>query len=150
MEALQMDPTKITTIIQWPIPKRLCDFHSFLGFGNLDRHFIQDYSHLATPLTQLTQKGTLFMWSGLCQAAFERLKEAFSTAPILIHCDFDKEIVVETDASEIASASILSEPTPDRLLRPIGFFSEKHTPAECNYDIYDKELMAGVLTFEKW
>jgi len=135
IEGLQMDPAKITTIIQWPIPKRLCDFRSFLGFGNLDRRFIQDYSHLATPLTQLTKKGTPFMWSGLCQAAFERLKEAFSTAPILIHCDFDKEIVVETDASEIASAGILSEPRPDRLLRPIGFFSEKHTPAECNYDI---------------
>jgi len=77
------------------------------------------------------------------------LKEAFTTAPILIHFDFDKEIVVETDASDIASAGILSQPGSDGLLHPIAFFSKKHTPAECNYDIYDKELMAVVRAFEE-
>jgi len=144
-----MDPAKITTIIEWPIPKKLHDVRSFLGFGNFYRRFIQDYSHLARPLTQLTKKGTPFVWKDLCQAAFERLKEAFTMAPILIHFDFDKEIVVETDASDIASASILSQPGSDGLLHPIAFFSKKHTPAECNYDIYDKELMAGVRAIEE-
>jgi len=90
------------------------------------------------------------VWSDLCQAAFERLKEAFTTAPILIYFDFDKEIVVQTDASDIASAGILSQPRPDSLLHPIAFFSKKHTSAECNYDIYDKELMAVVRAFEEW
>jgi len=70
--------------------------------------------------------------SDLCQATFERLKEAFTTAPILIHFDFDKEIVVETNASNIASAGVLSQPGPDALLHPIAFFSKKHIPAECN------------------
>jgi len=107
-EGLQMDPAKITTIIEWPIPKKFRDVRSFLGLGNFYRRFIQDYSHLVRPLTQLTQKGTPFVWSDLCQAAFERLKEAFTTASILIHFDLDKEIVVETDASDIASAGILS------------------------------------------
>jgi len=78
------------------------------------------------------------------------LKEAFTTAPILIHFDFDKKIVVETDASDIASASILSQPGSDGLLHPIAFFSKKHIPAECNYDIYDKVLMAMVRAFEDW
>jgi len=145
-----MDPAKITTIIEWPIPKKLRDVRSFLGFGNFYRHFIQDYSHLARPLTQVTKNGTPFVWSDLCQAAFERLKEAFTTAPILIHFDFDKEIVVETDASDIASAGILSQPGSAGLLHPIAFFSKKHTAAECNYDIYDKEFMAVVRTFEEW
>jgi len=90
------------------------------------------------------------MWSDICQAAFERLKEAFTTAAILIHCDFDNKIVVETDASDIASAGILSPPGLDGLLHPIGFFLKKHTPAKCNYDIYDKELMAVVRAFEQW
>jgi len=57
---------------------------------------------------------------------------------------------VETDASDIASAGILSQPGSDGLLHPIAFFSKKHTPAECNYDIYDKELMAVVRAFEEW
>ena len=90
------------------------------------------------------------MWSDLCQAAFERLKEAFTTTPILIHFDFDKEIVVETDASNIASAGIFSQLGPDGLLHPIAFFSKKHTPAESNYNIYDKESMAVVCVFEEW
>jgi len=72
------------------------------------------------------------------------LKEAFNTASIVIHFDFNKEIVVETDASDIASAGRLSQPGPDGLLYPIAFFSKKHIPAECNYVIYDKELMAVV------
>jgi len=148
-EGLQMDPAKITTIIEWPIPKKLRDVPSFLGFRNFYRRFIQDYSHLARPLTQLTKKGTAFVWLDLCQAAFERLKEAFTTAPILIHFDFDKKMVVETDGSDIASAGILSQPGSDRLLHPIAFFSKKLTPAECNYNIYDKELMAVVRAFEE-
>jgi len=145
-----MDPAKITMIIEWPIPKKSCDVRTFLGFGKFYRRFIQDYSHLARPLTQLTKKGTQFILSDLCQAAFERLKEAFTTAPILIHFDFDKEIVVETDASNIASAGILSQPGSDGLLHSIAFFSKKHTPVECNYDIYDKELIAVVRAFEEW
>jgi len=149
MEGLRMDPAKITTIIEWPMPKKVRDVRSFLGFGNFYRRFIQDYSHLARLLTQQTKKGTPFIWSNLCQATFERLKEAFTTAPILIHFDFDKEIVVETDASDIASAGILSQPGSYGLLHPIAFFSKKHTPAECNYDIYDKELMALARAFEE-
>jgi len=145
-----MDPAKITTIIEWPIPKKLPHVRSFLVFRNFYRRFIQDYSHLARPLIKITKKGTPFVWSDLCQAAFKRLKEAFTTAPILIHFDFDKEIVVETDTSDIASASILAQPEPDELLHPIAFFSKKHTPTECNYDIYNKELMAVIGAFEKW
>jgi len=149
-EGLRMDPAKITTIIEWPIPKKLHDVSSFLRFGSFYRPFIRDYSHLARPLTQLTKKGTPCVWSDLCQAAFERLKEAFTTAPILIHFDFGAQIVVKTDASDIASAGILSQPGPDGLLHSIAFFSKKHTRAECNYDIYDKELMAVVHAFEEW
>jgi len=148
-EDLRKDPAKITTIIEWPFSKKLRDVRSFLGFGNSYRRFVQDYSHLAMPQTQPTKKGTQFVWSDLCQAAFERLNEAFTTAPILIHFDFDKEIV-ETNASDIASAGILSQPGADGLLHPIDFFSKKHIQAECNYDICDKELMAVVRAFEEW
>jgi len=78
------------------------------------------------------------------------LKEAFTTPLILIHFDFDMEIVMETDALEIASASILSQPGPDGLLHPITLFSKKQTLAECSYDMYDKRLMAVVPAFEEW
>ena len=117
-----MDPVKITTIVEWPVPKKLRDVHSFLGFGNFNRRFIKDYSRLARLLTQLTMKGVPFVWNYTCQDAFETLKEAFTTAPILIHFDYDKEIVVETNASDIASAGVLSQPGSDGRLHPIGLF----------------------------
>jgi len=60
-EGLRMDPAMIITIIEWPIPKKLRDVRSFLGFGNFYRRFIPDYSHRARPLTQFTKKGTPFV-----------------------------------------------------------------------------------------
>jgi len=134
-------------IIEWPVPKSLCNLRIFFGFGNLYRRFIQEYSHLARPLTQLTRKGIPFVSSDVCQAAFDRLKEAFTTALILTHFDLDNEMVVETDAANIASAGILSQPRPNRLLHTVAFTSKKHTPSECNYDIYDKELIGW---YEPW
>jgi len=75
---------------------------------------------------------------------------AFTSAPILRHFDPDREIIVETDTSDYVSAGILSQYGDDGILHPVSFFSKKHSPAECNYEIYDKELMAIVKAFEEW
>jgi len=82
--------------------------------------------------------------------AFDTLKRAFTTAPTLRHFDHDRQIIVETDASDYVSAGVLSQYDDDGILHPVAFFSKKHSPAECNYEIYDKELMAIVRCFEKW
>ena len=81
--------------------------------------------------------------------AFQRLKAAFTSAPILRHFDREKECVVETDASDNVSAGILSQIADDGLLHPVAFLSKKHSPAECNYEIYNKELMAIIRSFEE-
>ena len=79
------------------------------------------------------------MWSSDQQAAFDQLKNAFTTAPILRHFDYEREIIVETDASDYVSAGILSQHDDDGILHPVTFYSKKHSPAEYNYEIYDKE-----------
>ena len=84
------------------------------------------------------------------QHAFESIKEAFSTAPILQHFDPEKECVVETDASDYVSSAVLSQPDHEGVLCPVAFLSRRHLPAECNYKIYDKELLAIVRAFEEW
>jgi len=71
-------------------------------------------------------------------------------APILHRFDDDCNIVVETDASDFVSAAVLSQYDDEGTLHPMVFFSKKHSPAECNYEIYDKELMAIVWVFEEW
>ena len=57
---------------------------------------------------------------------------------------------METDASDYVSAGVQSQYGEDDILHPVAFFSTKHSPAECNYEIYDKELMAIVRAFEHW
>jgi hypothetical protein len=73
-----------------------------------------------------------------------------TTALILHHFDYDREAIVETDASDYISAGILSQYDDEGILHPVAFFSKKYSPAECNYEIYDKELMAIVRAFEEW
>src|SRR5205807_7263902 len=147
---IRMDNAKVETIIAWPIPDRVRDVRAFLGFGNFYRRFIRAFSRLAQPLTALTKKGQPFVWTSECQSAFDKMKTAFTTAPVLTHFDFEKDVVIETDASDFVSAGIMSQRDDEGILHPVAYYSKKHSPAECNYDIYDKELMAVVRAFEEW
>ena len=101
-------------------------------------------------MAKLTRKNVPFKWDHDCQAAFQHLKDSFTSAPILQHFDPDKEIFVETDASDYVSAAILSQCNEAGILHPIVFFSKKHSTAACNYEIYDKELLAIIRCFEEW
>ena len=67
-----------------------------------------------------------------------------------MHFDYDKEITIESDASDYVSAGIMSQYDESGTLHPVAFFSKKHSPAECNYEINDKELMAILWAFEEW
>ena len=96
------------------------------------------------------QKDTPFTLGDSQQNAFDKLKEAFSTTPVLIHFDPSNPIVVETDASKYAIAAILSQISPkDGDIHPIAFYSQG-MPTELNYEIYDKELLAIYAAFKQW
>ncbi|KAI0995691.1 Transposon Tf2-9 polyprotein, partial [Podosphaera aphanis] len=147
---IKMDPRKVETVKNWSTPKSLKDLQAFLGFANFYRRFIHGFSKIAFPLTKLSRKDTSFIWTTQAQTAFETLKNAFTEAPILAHFDPDKAITIETDASDYVAAGILSQPDNSGVLRPVAYFSKKHSPAECNYEIYDKELLAIIRAFEEW
>ena len=70
-----MDPAKVKMVVEWQTPRSLRDVQCFLGFANFYRKFIQDYSKLVLPLTQLTKKGQSFVWSEEADMAFEGLKK---------------------------------------------------------------------------
>ena len=79
--------------------------------------------------------------------AFESLKKAFTSAPILAHVDPEKPFIIEADASDFALGSILSQQGDDEKLHPVAFHSRKFDAAEINYEIHDKELLAIVDSF---
>ena len=68
----------------------------------------------------------------------------------MTHFNAEMEIIVKTDTSDYVSASIMSQYDDNGVLHPVAYFSKKHSPAECNYEIYDKELMAIIRCFEEW
>lgn len=146
-----MDPEKYRAIEEWPRPKTVKEIQSFLGFANFYRRFIDEYSGIVVPLTRLTRKDTVFPWTGKCEEAFLKLKEAFSGAPVLAHFNPEFPIIVETDASDYAVSRIISQVDPaDNDICPIAFYSRTMAPAELNYEIYDKELLAIYAAFRQW
>ncbi|KAH0602478.1 uncharacterized protein H6S33_008817 [Morchella sextelata] len=147
---IKMDPRKVQTVKNCTVPKTVKDVQAFLGFASFYRRFIRGFLELASPLTRLTRKDISFECISEAQTVFNALKEAFTTAPILTHFDPEKEITVETDASDYISAGVLSQYDDNGTLRPVAYFSKKHSPAECNYEIYEKELLAIIRSFEEW
>lgn len=149
-DGVKMDPAKVKTILEWEISSCVKDVQGFLGFANFYRRFIHGFSRIVAPLVHLTKKGAPFDFNDRCKAAFRKLQLAFTTAPILRHFDPSRKVFIETDASDYVSAGILSQHDDAGVLCPVAFFSKKHSPAECNYEIYDKELLAIIRAFEEW
>jgi len=149
-EGLTMSPDKIQTISDWPEPRKVKDIQSFLGFANFYRRFIFNYSNIVVPLTWLTWKDAPWIFSEDCRHAFNALKHAFTTVPILTHFIPDTPIIVETDASDYAVAGILSITCSNGEIRPVAFYSWTLTAPELNYDTHDKELLAIFEAFRNW
>ena len=101
-------------------------------------------------MTKLTGKSVPRQWETKQHAVFKALKDTFTSTPILQHFNYEKAIIIDMNSSDYISAGVLSQPDDNGVLRPVAFFSKKHSPAECNYEIYDKELLAIVQSFKEW
>ena len=148
---IRMDPHKVSAVQQWETPTCVWDVQSFIGFANFYRRFIHGFSSIVAPMIATVKKNAKFEWTSACQRAFELLKQRFTTAPILAHFNYEKECIVETNASDNVSAGVLSQYSSENgKLYPVAFFSRKHSPQEINYEIYNKELLAIIKAFEEW
>ena len=149
--SLQMDPSKVSAVTSWPIPDSRKHLQRFLGFANFYRRFIRNYSTVAAPLTALTSTKVPFHWTPAADKAFQTLKARFTSAPILQVPDPDRQFVVEVDASDVGVGAVLSQrAASDQKLHPCAFFSRRLSPAERNYDIGNRELLAVKLALEEW
>jgi len=146
---ISMEPDRIAVITEWPVPQSVNDIQVFLGFANFYRRFIDGYSRVALPITNLLKKNSKFEWTTIANVAFNDLKSRFTSGPILRHFDASLPIVLHTDASGFAISGILSQ-VHDNQLHPVAFWSRKLNPAECNYDIHDGELLAIVSAMKHW
>ena len=147
----KMDPEKTSAVEKWPTPTSRKETQRFLGFANFYRRFIRNFSSVASPLHALTSSKTQFHWDHKAEAAFRRLKKSFSTAPILSLPDPALQFIVEVDASDLGVGAILSQRSvKDNKIHPCAFLSKKLSPAERNYDIGNRELLAVKVAMEEW
>ena len=105
---IEMEKDKVAGVLNWPIPRMVRDVRKFLGLTNYYRQFIKNFVALAKPLNMLTRKDKKWKWEKAQQKAFEQLKGIFTTRPLLVAPDLDKEFRVKADASNFATGGVLS------------------------------------------
>lgn len=147
---ISMSRDKVAAVLDWPAPTCVRELQAFLGFANFYRRFIEGYSRRILPMTRLLRKGIAFEFDVGANAAFCDLKLAFTQAPVLVHYDPARETQLEVDASDGAISGILSQKHDDGVFHPIAFMSRRLEPAELNYGIGEKELLAIVHSVRVW
>jgi hypothetical protein len=151
-----MDPAKVQGVADWKPPRTVRDVRAFLGFTGYYRYFIKDYLKIARPLIHLTKKVTPFTWEEPQVKAFETLKEHMCQNPILCQPDYTKPFFLATDVSAYGVGAVLLQEgdkhprktSPTK--HPIAYYSATFTPTECNYDIYERELLALMKALAHW
>ncbi|KAL7277513.1 hypothetical protein ACG7TL_008434 [Trametes sanguinea] len=148
---ISMDPKKVAGVTDWPRPTKVKQVQAFLGFANFYRRFIKDFAKYAKPLTSLTKKDQPWVWGEEQEHAFNSLKKAFTSAPILRIPDDVNPFRLETDSSDFATGAVLSQLDPtDKLWHPVAFYSKSLNVHERNYEIYDKEMLAIIRALEEY
>ncbi|CAC5367310.1 unnamed protein product [Mytilus coruscus] len=141
-EGIQVNPAKTKAISTYPVPKTQTQLRSFLGAANYYRRFINKFSSITNPLNQLLRKDIQFEWTSETQIAFEKLKQALVTAPILVHAKMNKPFHVTADTSNSAIGYYLSQLDETGRERVIAYEGRSLSKAERNWSTSDLEYLA--------
>ena len=143
-DGVRPDPSKTNAVSSYPTPTNVKELRQFLGLANYYRRFVENYSHIAEPLHQLTRKTSKgFTWTSACQSAFDMLKRCLTHSPILAYPDFSREFLLHTDASATALGAVLCQQR-DGVEQVIAYWSRQLTKPERNYSTIKREALALV------
>ena len=140
---------KVEAVVIEKPPTTRTGVRRFLGMVNQYRKFIKDYAKIARPLHELTGDKP-FKWTEWTQKAFESLKTALVTRPVLSMLKDTGKLKIETDASDVATGAVLSQQQEDLQWKPLSYMSKTLGEAEVNYVTYDKEMLAIMRALEEW
>jgi hypothetical protein len=147
---IKMNLEKIKTIVEWKKFTHLKEVQTFLKFVNFYKRFIKDFFKVTKSLIKLSKKNQLFSWSKNCQTIFNELKKRVIEASILSYFSSELKTFLKSNSSDYVSIEVLFQKENDDLIKSITYFSKTLFSAECNYEIYDKELLTIIRCFEQW
>ncbi|XP_075474054.1 uncharacterized protein LOC142505108 [Primulina tabacum] len=148
-KGLEVDRAKVVAIEKLPPPKNIKGIRSFLGHAGFHRRFIKDFSKITKPLCNLLEKDSTFIFDDDCLQAFEKIKRALVTAPIMIVPDWKEPFELMCDASDYAVGAVLGQ-RRERMFRAIYYASRTMDAAQQNYTTTEKEMLAVVFAFDKF
>lgn len=141
---VEVDQDKVQAVKEWPQPTNLRELRGFLGLTGYYRKFVSQYAQIAHPLTDQLKKDN-FGWTPQATEAFESLKTAMITSPVLVLPDFTQEFILEADASGYGVGAVLMQGN-----RPVAYFSKLLGIRSQQKAVYEKELIAICLAIQKW
>ncbi|KAL0533979.1 hypothetical protein IC582_028255 [Cucumis melo] len=142
---VSVDPAKIEAVTGWTRPSTVSEVCSFLGLAGYYRRFVENFSRIATPLTQLTRKGAPFVWSKACEDSFQNLKQKLVTALVLTVPDGSGSFVIYSDASKKGLGCVLMQQG-----KVVAYASRQLKSHEQNYPTHDLELAVVVFALKIW
>ncbi|PIK55614.1 Retrovirus-related Pol polyprotein from transposon [Apostichopus japonicus] len=146
-DGVSTDPSKVAVVKNWPRPNCVRDVRGFVGLCSYYRKFVKNFTLIARPLHRLTEKGKRFLWNEECEEAFNALKVALTSTPILAFPTPSDKYILDTDASNESLGSVLSQIQGGEE-RVIAYFSKSFSKAERRYCVTRKELYAIVASIK--
>ncbi|XP_065866494.1 uncharacterized protein [Euphorbia lathyris] len=144
-KGILVDPKKVEAVANWKAPSNVHEVHSFLGLAGYYRRFVNGFSLIASPMTQLLRKGVKFKWTPECQKSFDTLKSRLISAPVLTLPVVGEGYTIYSDASRQGLGIVLMQ--NDKV---IAYASRQLRPHELNYPTHDLELAAVVFALKIW
>ncbi|UYV65600.1 hypothetical protein LAZ67_3004808, partial [Cordylochernes scorpioides] len=143
------DPEKIEAIAKFPTPKSITDVRSFIGLCSYYRRFIENFAEKAAPLHEVLKKDNKFTWNSDQQDAFDSLKKALMSEPVLAYFEEQLPTELHTDASGYGIGAVLVQ-INDGKERPVGYASRTLSKAEKNYSTTERECLAAIWAINKF
>ena len=147
---IRMDPDKISAIEDLSAPTNVTEVRSFVGAASYYRRFVEGFSKIAEPLTELTRDNVEFNWGKDQQSAFDEIKQRLTTQPILCHYNPSLPLELRTDACGYGLGAILLHVFNDGTKHVITYASRLMNKAEKNYSISEQECLAIVWAIDKF
>ncbi len=147
---LRMNSWKVDVIRSWKVSRSLTHVQIFIDFCNFYQRFIKNFLKIARSMIKLTRKDHSFEWTEIFETIFEKLKQQMTTVFILKHFDLIREAILKTNFLNYVNDEVLSQYDDEDILHSVIFYSKNMISAECNYEIYDKELLTIIQCLKHW